>query len=289
MSLNDSVYLSLVLKCLTQGQKRPNRTGVDTLSLFGEKQEYTLENNTIPLLTTKQMNFSSIVEELLFFIRGCTDTKKLKTKIWNAHSSRQFLDSKGFNERREGDLGPMYGFQWRHFGAEYIDCDTDYTKQGIDQLNNILFQLKNTPNDRAIILSAWNPKDIQKMNLPPCHCFVQFLVLNGNLTTILYQRSADLGLGVPYNIASYAILSHLLALMADLKATKLIHIMGDVHIYENHIKPLKQQYERFADMKPQTPRLKISRKCNSFEEYLQTDFIVEDYDPMGPIKMDLAI
>ncbi len=151
--------------------------------------------DTLPLLTTKKVFLKGIIEELLWFIRGSTNAKELQqkgVKIWDGNSSREFLDKMGFHDREEGDLGPIYGFQWRHFGAQYKDMHTDYTDQGIDQLRECIWKIKNTPNDRRIIMSAWNPIDIPKMALPPCHCFVQFYVADNELSCMLYQRSADM-------------------------------------------------------------------------------------------------
>lgn len=173
-----------------------------------------------PLLTTKRVFWRAVVEELLWFIKGSTNSKELTDKdvhIWDENGSRTFLDSCGFTDREEGDLGPVYGFQWRHFGAKYKDMHTDYTGQGIDQLKEVIHKIKHSPDDRRIIMSAWNPVDIPKMALPPCHTFVQFYVNNGELSTQLYQRSADMGLGVPFNIASYSLLIYMIAHVTGLK------------------------------------------------------------------------
>lgn len=181
---------------------------------------FNLRDNVFPLLTTKRVFWRGVVEELLWFIRGSTNAKELSQKdvhIWDANSSREFLDSCGFTNRKEGDLGPVYGFQWRHYGAKYQNMDTDYSGQGIDQLKQIIDKIQHSPNDRRIIMSAWNPGDISEMALPPCHCLVQFYVNNGELSCQLYQRSADMGLGVPFNIASYSLLTYMLAHISNLK------------------------------------------------------------------------
>lgn len=209
-----------------------------------------------PLLTTKRVFMRGITEELLWFIRGSTNARELQEKkvhIWDGNSSRQFLDSVGFTDREEGkfslvlsaelcmyhvafcisflyyptllpigDLGPVYGFQWRHFGAEYVNMFTDYTNKGIDQLNEVIHKIKTRPDDRRILMCAWNPIDVPKMALPPCHCLVQFYVANGELSCQLYQRSADMGLGVPFNIASYALLTYMIAHVTNLKVSYLI-------------------------------------------------------------------
>lgn len=182
---------------------------------------YSLKES-LPLLTTKRVFWRAVVEELLWFIRGSTNALELKEKnvnIWDANSTREYLDSIGLSDRVEGDLGPVYGFQWRHYGAEYKDMYTDYTGKGIDQLKNIIETLKTNPNDRRIIMCSWNPIDLPKMALPPCHCLVQFYVANGELSCMLYQRSADMGLGVPFNIASYALLTNMIAHITGLKVS----------------------------------------------------------------------
>lgn len=203
-----------------------------------------------PLLTTKRVFWRGVAEELLWFIQGSTDAKLLQEKnikIWDGNSTRQFLDSAGFHDREVGDLGPVYGFQWRHFGAEYIDCDADYTGKGVDQLAEVIDKIKNNPTDRRIIMSAWNPKDLPLMALPPCHMFCQFFVSmpsstlssRKQLSCHMYQRSCDLGLGVPFNIASYALLTHMIAKVTDCEASELTLAMGDAHVYRDHVEPLQ--------------------------------------------------
>lgn len=226
------------------GKKRSDRTGVGTVSIFGAQMRFDLRNDIFPLLTTKRVFWRAVLEELLWFIKGSTNAKELQDKnvhIWDGNSTREFLDKNGFHDREEGDLGPVYGFQWRHFGAEYKTCHDDYTGKGIDQLNEIIERIRNNPNDRRIIMSAWNVTDIPKMALPPCHCFVQFYVADGELSCQLYQRSADMGLGVPFNIASYALLTYMIAHVTGLKPGDFIHTLGDAHVYLTHIEPLKEQ------------------------------------------------
>lgn len=226
------------------GKKRSDRTGVGTVSIFGAQMRFSLRNNIFPLLTTKRVFWRAVAEELLWFIKGSTNAKELQDKnihIWDGNSTREFLDKMGFADREEGDLGPVYGFQWRHFGAEYKTCHDDYTGKGIDQLNEVIERIKKNPNDRRIIMSAWNVVDIPKMALPPCHCFVQFYVADGELSCQLYQRSADMGLGVPFNIASYALLTYMIAHVTGLKPGDFVHTIGDAHVYLNHIEPLKFQ------------------------------------------------
>lgn len=206
-------YLELIGKIIERGQEKTDRTGVGTYSLFGEMMRFDLQRS-FPLLTTKKVFWKGVVEELLWFLRGSTDGRLLSDKgvrIWDGNGSREFLDKLGFQERREGDLGPVYGFQWRHFGAAYQNCDTDYTGKGIDQIKELIDQLQQNPDSRRHIVSAWNVSDLKKMALPPCHVLFQFYVSQGRLSCMLYQRSCDVGLGIPFNIASYALLTTLIA------------------------------------------------------------------------------
>ncbi|XP_049544908.1 thymidylate synthase [Anopheles darlingi] len=282
-------YLQLIRDIVSKGNKRSDRTGVGTLSIFGTQLRYSLRDGTFPLLTTKKVFFRGIAEELLWFIRGSTNAKELQAKgvrIWDGNSTREFLDSCGFTDREEGDLGPVYGFQWRHFGATYGTCHDDYTGKGKDQLAEIIEKLKNNPTDRRIILSAWNPVDIPIMALPPCHCLVQFYVANGELSCQMYQRSADVGLGVPFNIASYSLLTHMIAHVTGLKAGEFIHTMGDTHIYLNHVDALKEQLQR--EPKP-FPTLTIKRQVASIDDFQYEDFAINDYNPHPAIKMEMAV
>ena len=233
-------YLDLCRNIIENGESRPDRTGTGTLSIFAPPQlRFSLRDNKFPLLTTKKVFTKAIILELLWFIKGDTNNKNLQkegVKIWDGNGSREYLDSLGLTDREEGDLGPVYGFQWRHFGAEYVDCHTDYTGKGYDQLSEIIHKLKTNPYDRRIIMSAWNPPDFKKMALPPCHVFCQFYVSfpenqKPQLSCILYQRSCDMGLGVPFNIASYALLTKMIAKVVDMDCGDFIHTMGDAHVY----------------------------------------------------------
>lgn len=245
-------YLSLVSRVIAEGETRPDRTGTGTLAVFAPQPSlsFSLKNGTLPLLTTKRVFMRGVLEELLWFVAGKTDSKLLTERdvhIWDGNGSKEFLESRGLGHRREGDLGPVYGFQWRHFGAEYIDCDADYTGKGVDQLADVIDKIKNNPTDRRIIMSAWNPKDLPQMALPPCHMFCQFYVSMPSSTSSsrkqlschMYQRSCDLGLGVPFNIASYALLTHMIAKVTDCEASELTLAMGDAHVYRDHVEPLK--------------------------------------------------
>jgi len=224
-----------------------------------------------PLLTTKKMGYKTILRELLWFLRGSTDNQELQdlgVHIWDQNASREFLDSRGL-DYPENDLGPIYGFQWRHFGAPYKGSKADYEGQGFDQIKRILKQIKEEPESRRIILSAWNPPDVDQMALPPCHVMCQFHVDRSEqaLDCQLYQRSGDMFLGVPFNIASYAFLTNIIAHLSNLKAGKLIHVIGDAHIYEDHVEQVKTQLSRV----PVTfPTIQIS------DELTDIDGIKED-------------
>ncbi|KAJ1525659.1 hypothetical protein ONE63_008877 [Megalurothrips usitatus] len=282
-------YLSLVKNIIENGNVKGDRTGVGTLSIFGAQMRFCLRNDVFPLLTTKRVFMRGITEELLWFIRGSTNARELQEKkvnIWDGNSSRQFLDSMGFTDREEGDLGPVYGFQWRHFGAEYVDMFTDYSNKGIDQLKDVIDKIKNRPDDRRILMCAWNPIDVPKMALPPCHCLVQFYVANGELSCQLYQRSADMGLGVPFNIASYALLTYMIAHVTNLKPGEFIHTLGDAHVYSNHVAALQEQLKR--DPRP-FPKLNIKRMVSNIEDFKYEDFEVIEYNPHSKIEMAMAV
>ncbi|TDH72975.1 hypothetical protein CCR75_002070 [Bremia lactucae] len=283
-------YLDLIRKILEQGVKREDRTGTGTLSVFGAQMRFSLRDNVFPLLTTKRVFWRGVAEELLWFISGDTNAQTLQQKninIWDGNGSREYLDSRGLYHREIGDLGPVYGFQWRHFGAKYTDMQADYTNQGVDQLAEVIQKLRTNPTDRRIVLSAWNPIDLNEMALPPCHMFCQFYVANEELSCQMYQRSADMGLGVPFNIASYALLTRLIAQVTGLKPGELIHVIGDAHVYMNHVKPLQQQLTRTP--RP-FPKLYInSVKTSSIDDFKFTDFDIRDYNPYGTIKMAMSV
>ncbi|KAK9885186.1 hypothetical protein WA026_010693 [Henosepilachna vigintioctopunctata] len=283
-------YLNIIKDIFHRGAKRGDRTGVGTISLFGTQMRFNLRDS-FPLLTTKRVFWRAVVEELLWFIRGSTNSKELSHKnihIWNANSTRQFLDDNGLSHREEGDLGPIYGFQWRHFGAKYVDMNTDYKNQGVDQLLNVIHKIKTNPNDRRIIMSSWNPTDLHEMALPPCHCLAQFYVCNGELSCLLYQRAGDMGLGVPFNIASYALLTYMIAHVTDLKPGEFIHSLGDTHVYLSHIDALQEQIQRRPR---QFPTLKIKRKIDDIEKFTFEDLELVGYHPhpKSEFPMPMAI
>ena len=280
-------YLSLISNTLHYGEKRQGRNGI-TYSLIGQQMRFSLRNNVFPLLTTKKMAWKTCLHELLWFIRGETDNTILNKKnihIWDANASRDFLKSRNLLYEKDGDLGPIYGHQWRHFNAPYIDCDTNYQGQGIDQLQNIMDGLKNDKYSRRLILSAWNPCQLNQMALPPCHILCQFSVnMSNELSCILYQRSGDLGLGIPFNIASYSFLLCLLAKHCDLKRGELIHFIGDAHIYEEH-RPMLHKQLTCKIYKP--PLLKINNTYDDIGDYTIKDISLQHYHHNPPIHMPM--
>ncbi|KAB2042897.1 hypothetical protein ES319_D02G249300v1 [Gossypium barbadense] len=282
------MYLNMIQDIISEGNLKGDRTGTGTLSKFGCQMRFNLRK-TFPLLTTKKVFWRGVVEELLWFISGSTNAKVLQEKgihIWDGNASREFLDSIGLTDREEGDLGPVYGFQWRHFGARYTDMHADYTGQGFDQLLDVIDKIKNNPNDRRIILSAWNPSDLKLMALPPCHMFAQFYVANGELSCQMYQRSCDMGLGVPFNIASYALLTCMIAHVCDLVPGDFIHVLGDTHVYSTHVRPLQEQLQKLP--KP-FPILKINPEKNNIDSFVASDFKLIGYDPHKKIEMKMAV
>lgn len=284
-------YLDLIRKILAEGDVRGDRTGTGTKAIFGAQMRFSLTDNTLPLLTTKRVFYRGVLEELLWFIRGDTNAKHLQEKgvhIWDGNSTRAFLDSRGLTANEEGDLGPVYGFQWRHFGAEYVDFHTDYTGQGVDQLQEIIDTLRKNPTDRRMVLSAWNPAAISRMALPPCHMFCQFFVANGRLSCQMYQRSCDVGLGVPFNIASYSLLTIMIAWVCNLEPGEFIHVMGDTHVYLNHIDALQVQLEREPRPFPKL-RIKPGTQRESIDGFKFEDFELSDYNPYPKIEMEMAV
>ena len=283
-------YLQLIKDILEDGNKETTRNGT-TFSLFGRTMRFSLKDNKIPILTTKQTAWKTCLKELLWFIHGSTDNRELllqNVHIWDGHSSREYLDSVGLHTREENDLGPIYGHQWRHFNAPYTDFNENYKGQGIDQLQHIIDMLKNpeTRTSRRLVMSAWNPCQINEMALPPCHVLCQFNVHSGNkLSCALYQRSGDVGLGVPFNIASYSFLTHLLAKHCGLEPFEFIYFLGNAHIYDDHVQPLKEQ---LTNIPFEFPTIQINTREN-INDYKTTDFVIHNYKMCEKINMKMRI
>lgn len=268
-------YLDLVKYVLEHGEKKEDRTGTGTVSVFGFQTKYDLRDG-FPILTTKKVLFDAVVRELLWFLKGSTninDGLKEHTPIWNAWANEQ------------GELGPVYGYQWRKWDKFVWDTEAKaYRKEHVDQIQQAIDMIKNNPNSRRIIVSAWNVADIDRMALPPCHAFFQFYVVDGRLDCQLYQRSADIALGVPFNIASYALLMSLIAQECNLTPGIFVHALGDAHIYLNHVDGLKLQLTR--ECKP-LPLLKIARK--NFRDITFEDVRLTNYQHHDFIKFPIAV
>ncbi|WPL36569.1 thymidylate synthase [Malacoplasma iowae] len=285
-------YLKLLKTVLKKGELIENRTNINTISYFGTQTRYDI-SKSFPLLTTKKVYFKAIVHELLWFIKGDTNIKYLvdnNVRIWNEWPYEKFKNSKEYkNETIEefakkiktnddfakkwGNLGPVYGKQWRNFDE-------------VDQLINAINDLKNNPRSRRIIVSSWNPKEINNMALPPCHCFYQFYVNGNKLSCQLYQRSADLFLGVPFNIASYALLTYMVAQVTNLEPHEFIHTIGDAHIYENHIDQVKIQLKRRPK---KLPTLKLNPNIKNILDFKFDDIQLIDYQPHEKIEAKVAV
>lgn len=279
-------YLDLVKTIIERGTRKVCRNNAVTYSIFGHTSRYSLLNKKLPLLTTKKIFTRGIVEELLWFLKGSTNANELKEKnvnIWNGHTSKEHYDAVGL-DYEEGDVGPLYGFQFRHSGAKYVDMHTDYTGKGVDQIFNVVQQLKDDPNSRRHVVCAWNPSDLPLMTLAPCHCLFQFYVDEEGLSCQLYQRSGDVGLGVPFNITSYAILTHMVAQEIGVPAKEFIHVIGDAHIYEDHIDALKEQITR--EPFP-FPTLEIIDRED--DEMTVSNFVIKDYQCHPGIKMKMVV
>lgn len=297
-------YLDLLRDIRDNGQGHDDRTGTGTLSVFGRQIRFDL-NEGFPLLTTKKLAFRWIAEELIWMLSGSTNEKDLAAKgvdIWKEWATEEQCARFG---RQEGDLGPVYGHQWRNFGSTLLDCTSDghevYAGNGTDQIDNVVDMLINNPNSRRIILTGWNPREATQVALPPCHTLTQFIVRDGKISAQLYQRSADVFLGVPYNIASYALLVHMLAHVTGLGVGDFVHTFGDVHIYRNHLDQVEEQLSR----EPRAlPYLGIGMKWwegtdtfdNASDKALSylLDMEYEDlrlvgYKPHGKIKAEVSV
>lgn len=282
MSSHDFEYLKLAERILVQGSSRPDRTGTGTYSLFGEQMKFDLRWG-FPLLTTKKVNFKAIVHELLWFLSGSTNVKDLQKN--GVHIWDEWADE-------FGELGPVYGKQWRDWNGR-MDDDNYHYDEGEDQIADLVEGLKKDPFGRRHIVTAWNPSELSQQKLPPCHCFFQCYVReNENIITAdgahsyildlqLYQRSADLFLGVPFNIASYALLLQMLAQVCGMRPGVFVHTFGDVHIYKNHVAQMKEQIGRTSRT---APRVLLNPKVDSIDGFTYDDVILEGYDPHPPIK-----
>lgn len=261
-------YLGLLEHILNSGVKKEDRTGTGTISVFGYQMRFNL-NEGFPLLTTKKLHLRSIIHELLWFLQGDTNIKYLKdndVRIWD-----EWADE-------DGNLGPVYGHQWRSWPTP--------DGKHIDQITNLINQINKNPDSRRLIVSAWNVADVEKMALPPCHCLFQFYVANGKLSCQLYQRSADVFLGVPFNIASYALLTMMIAQVCGLKLGEFVHTFGDVHLYSNHVEQAKLQLTRT----PSTlPEMKINPSVKSIFDFKFEDFELKNYNPQPHIKAAVAV
>ena len=261
-------HLDLMERVLAEGVEKRDRTGTGTLSVFGHQMRFDLAAG-FPLLTTKKLHLKSIIYELLWFLAGDTNTKYLNdhgVSIWD-----QWADA-------HGELGPVYGRQWRSWP----------TRDGgaMDQIADVIDAIRRNPDSRRLIVTAWNPADVDKMALPPCHCLFQFYVANGRLSCQLYQRSADIFLGVPFNIASYALLTMMAAQVTDLAPGEFIHTFGDAHLYLNHV---EQAHLQLTRLPRQLPRLRINPAVTDLFAFRFEDFAVEDYDPHPHIKAKVAV
>ena len=295
-------YLNLLQKIMDEGVDKGDRTGVGTRSIFGAQLRFDLSKG-FPLLTTKKVFLKGIIHELMWFVRGDTNIRYLVengVNIWNEWPFQSYLEKNNLDKKypkyteewkeemnkyitqvkedeefakKWGDLGPVYGKQWRDFG-------------GVDQLMDIIERIKKNPNDRRMIVSAWNPPEIPKMALPPCHCFYQFYVADGKLSLQMYQRSCDTFLGVPFNIASYSLLLIMIAQVVGLEPGEFVHTMGDTHLYSNHFEQVKKQLSRDPR---ELPKMKINKEVKDIEEFKYEDFELVGYDPYPGIKAPIAV
>lgn len=284
----ENQYINLVNDILNENNEFIGRNG-STYAIFGTIMHFSLENNKIPFLTTKKLAWKTCLKELLFFIRGDTDNNILNNQgvhIWDGNSDADYLKTRNLNYT-DGELGPIYGFQWRHYNAEYNNCKSDYTGKGVDQLEEIITALKDPDkrNSRRLILTAWNPCQLNKMALPPCHILCQFNVTDNNkLSCHLYQRSGDVGLGVPFNIASYSMLTYILARHCDLVPYEFIYSLGNAHIYDDHVDSLKELISRIPY---EFPDFKVLNKHENINDYGIRDFEVNNYNFHNTINLNM--
>jgi thymidylate synthase len=295
MNSEENSYLQLLSSILDNGVEKKDRTGTGTLSLFGTQLCFSLENNQVPALTTKKVFIRGVIEELLFFLRGETDTKKLETRginIWKGNTSREFLDQRGLTWLPEGDMGFGYGWQWRKFGGDkdilYTKL-TDYIEPGVDQLEQVIRSIKTEPDSRRHIITAWNPQQLHHAALPPCHCFVQFYAHNNELSSQFYMRSVDTFLGLPFNILSYAIMTRIIAQTVGMTAKEVVFVGGDTHVYQNHIEQVQEQLKREPYPFPTMTIKKRLETVADIESLQFEDFDFQGYQCYPAIKAEMAI
>jgi len=277
-------YLELLSLILEHGKERADRTGTGTLGLFGHQMRFDLRNG-FPLLTTKKLHTKSIIQELLWFLRGETHVKSLQdagVRIWNEWATPEQTARFG---RKEGDLGPVYGHQWRNFGASRQE-DGTFASDGADQIKNVVREILENPSSRRLLVTGWNPKEADQVALPPCHTLFQFYVQDGELSCQLYQRSADVFLGVPFNIASYALLTSMIAHVTDLKPGDFVHTFGDAHLYKNHLEQAGLQLTRTPK---KLPRLVIKNDTRDLWAIRAEDIAIEDYEPHPHIAAEVSV
>ena len=287
-------YLEIVRRILAEGERKESRTGIDTIAIAGAMFEHDMAKG-FPLLTTKKTPLRLVATELEFFIKGITDKKWLQDRnnhIWDewANPQKAPYGHDAESKKRmmeERDLGPIYGFQWRHFGAAYVDCATDYTGQGVDQLQRIVDTLRSNPHDRRMIVNAWNPLQLEQQGLPPCHFVFQVTVIDGKLNLLWNQRSVDVPLGLPFNIASYGLLLHLLAKQAGLREGRLIGFLSDTHIYVNQVDGIREQLARDPD-RYSLPRL-VTDPFTSIWDWQAEHSQVEGYESYPKIDFPIAV
>jgi thymidylate synthase len=277
-------YLDLLRRILDEGRSRDDRTGTGTRAVFGHQMRFDLREG-FPLLTTKKLHVKSIVHELLWFLRGETHVASLQAagvRIWDEWATPEQTARFG---RSAGDLGPVYGHQWRNFGATRLP-DGSYAKDGVDQIARLLEQIRQNPSSRRLLVTGWNPREADEVALPPCHTLFQLYVQDGELSCQLYQRSGDVFLGVPFNIASYALLTLMIAHVSDLRPGDFVHTLGDAHLYKNHLDQARLQLER-APRPP--PRLVLNPAARDLFAFRFEDFSLEGYDPHPHIKAEVSV
>jgi thymidylate synthase len=277
-------YLDLLRTVLEQGRERADRTGTGTRGIFGYQMRLDLREG-FPLLTTKKVHLRSIIHELLWFVAGETrvdDLQKHDVTIWNEWATPEQTAKFG---RQAGDLGPVYGHQWRNFGASPRE-DGTYARDGVDQLERLIREIKTNPSSRRLLVTGWNPKEADQVALPPCHTLFQFYVQDGELSCQLYQRSADIFLGVPFNIASYALLTLMIAQVTGLKPAEFVHTFGDAHLYNNHIEQAKLQLTR--EPRP-LPKMHLDPNVKDLFAFKYESFKLEGYDPYPGIKAEVSV